>query len=150
MLLPLLPTHILSGVICIACGVGAMLSKKGQGRHVRLGDVYYWSLCWVCASAVLLGASHLRQDHSVILLGVLSFGSASIGRMAHRQRWHSWISTHIGGMGASYIAMLTALFVEEGENLPLLRKSPQILLRLLPTLFGMSLVALSLWRRRHQ
>jgi hypothetical protein len=122
---------------------------RREHRRARFGDVYYWSLCWLCASAVLLGSRHWARDRSVILLGALSFGSGSIGRLAHRRRWRSWISTHVGGMGISYIAMLTALFAEDGENLPLLRKSPLILLRILPSLLGMPLVARALWRRRH-
>lgn len=147
-LLPVLGTHILGGLICIVAGIGAMLSEKRRGRHGRFGSIYYWSLCWVCASATLLGALRWSQDHYLVLLGGLSFGSASIGRMARRRRWHGWVHRHVAGMGLSYITMLTAFYVEEGENLPLGKEIPHILHWLLPSLIGMPLVARALWRNR--
>ena len=123
---PLVGSHLLGGVICTLSGVGAMFSKKHWSRHIRLGNIYYWSLCWVCASATFLGALRWSEDYYLIVLGVLSLGSASIGRAARRRRWHGWVNTHVVAMGLSYIVMLTAFCVGEGETLPLVNKLPHV------------------------
>jgi hypothetical protein len=36
--------HILVGIVCVAAGVAAMLSRKRRGRHSTFGTIYYWSL----------------------------------------------------------------------------------------------------------
>jgi hypothetical protein len=93
-----------------------MFSEKRRGRHVRLGSIYYWSLCWVCASATFLAALRWSEDYHLVVLGVLSLGSASIGRAARRRRWHGWVKTHVVAMDLSYIVMLTAFYVGEGKT----------------------------------
>jgi len=145
---PLVGAHILGGVICTLSGLGAMASDKRAGRHVRLGSIYYWSLGWVCASATFLGALRWSDDYYLVILGVLSFGTASIGRAARRRRWHGWVNTHLVAMGLSYIVMLTAFCVGEGETLPLVNKLPHVSYWVLPSLIGMLFIARALCRHR--
>ena len=145
---PLVGAHILGGLICTLSGVGAMFSDKRRGRHVRFGSIYYWSLCWVCASATLLGALRWSEDYYLVMLGVLSLGSASIGRAARRRRWHGWVNTHLVAMGLSYIVMLTAFCVGEAETLPLINELPHMSYWVLPSLVGMSCIARALLRNR--
>ena len=148
MLLPVVGSHILGGLICIVSGIGAMLSEKRRGRHVSFGSIYYWFLGWVCASGTFLGALHWSQDYYLVLLAILSIGSASIGRMAHRRHWQGWAYTHVVGMSLSYVAMLTAFSVEDGENLLLGRDIPHILYWFLPSLIAVPLVTRALMRNR--
>jgi len=50
------------------------------------------------------------EDYHLFILGALSFGAASLGRTARRQRWRNWLKLHITGMGLSYIFLLTAFY----------------------------------------
>ena len=49
-------------------------------------------------------------------------------------------------MGASYIFMLTAFYVDNGKNLPLWRELPQIAFWLLPGAIGLPLILHALLR----
>lgn len=79
-------------------------------------------------------------------LGALSFAAAYAGRMAPRQRWHNWRRLHVMGMGASYILLVTAFYVDNGKNLPLWKELPQIAFWLLPSAFGIPIIAYVLSR----
>jgi hypothetical protein len=144
---PVVGSHVLGGVICTVSGIGAMFSEKRRGWHVRFGSIYYWSLCWVCASATFLGALRWSEDYYLVILGVLSLGAASIGRAARRWRWQGWVNTHVVAMGLSYIVMLTAFYVGEGETLTL-AKLPHVAYWVLPSLIGTPFIARALWRNR--
>ena len=74
----------------------------------------------------LLSISRWAEDYQLFALGALSFVAATIGRMARRRRWPSWARVHLAGMGASYILLITAFYVDNGPNLPLWRELPQI------------------------
>ena len=71
-------------------------------------------------------------NYHLFILGALSFGSAYFGRTAARRHWRQWPRLHLTGMGASYIVMLTAFYVDNGKNLPLWRELPQIAFWFLP------------------
>jgi hypothetical protein len=66
------------------------------------------------------------ENYHLFILGALSFASAYFGRTAARRRWQQWARIYLTGMGASYIFMLTAFYVDNGKNLPLCRELPQI------------------------
>ena len=138
--------HILVGAVCAAAGATAMLSRKGRGRHSTFGTVYYWSLALVVASATWLSAMRWAENYHLFFLGALSLLAASIARTALRRRWHNWVRLHIAGMGASYILMLTAFYVDNGKNLPLWKELPQIAFWLLPAALGLPLLLRALLR----
>ncbi len=138
--------HILVGAVCAAAGAIAMLSRKGRGRHSTFGTVYYWSLAFVVASATWLSAMRWAENYHLFFLGALSLLAASIARTALRRRWHNWVRLHIAGMGASYILMLTAFYVDNGRNLPLWKELPQIAFWLLPAALGLPLLLRALLR----
>jgi len=138
--------HILIGIGCVAAGAVAMLSSKGRGRHSAWGTAYYWSLAAVVATATWLSLARWAENYHLFFLGALSLIAASIARTALRQRWRNWVSLHIAGMGASYILMLTAFYVDNGKNLPLWKELPQIAFWLLPAALGMPLLAYALLR----
>jgi hypothetical protein len=138
--------HVLVGVACIITGAGAVLSTKGRGRHSNFGTIYYWCLAMIFASATALSVVRWVEDYHLFILGVLSFASACLGRRALRQRWRNWPPLHVVGMGASYILLLTAFYVDNGKNLPLWKELPQIAFWLLPSVIGITAIACVLLR----
>ena len=123
-----------------------MLCRKQRGRHPQAGTVYYWSLAVVAASMAVLGISRWAEDYHLFILGALSFLAATIGRTARRRQWPGWARIHMTGMGASYILMITAFYVDNGPNLPLWRELPPIAFWILPTLVGIPILLNALLR----
>jgi hypothetical protein len=128
--------HLAAGLVAVICGVVAMLSRKQSGRHPQAGTIYYWALSIVFATMTILALSRFAEDYDLFILGALSFTAATIGRMARRRLWTSWARIHMTGMGASYILLITAFYVDNGPNLPLWRLLPPIAFWILPTLIG--------------
>jgi hypothetical protein len=138
--------HVLVALACIVTGVVAMLSNKRPGRHPTFGTIYYWCLSLVFASATVLSVIRWAQDYHLFILGVLSFATATVGRTARRRRWRNWVRLHIIGMGASYILLLIAFYVDNGKNLPLWKDLPSLTYWLIPTILGVPLVIRALLR----
>ena len=138
--------HVLLGIACVIAGLIAMLSEKRRGRHPTFGTIYYWCLLAVFASATALAAVRWAADYHLFILGALSFGAASLGRTARRQRWRSWAKLHITGMGLSYILLLTAFYVDNGHSLPLWRELPPIAYWLVPGAVGIPIILWTLMR----
>jgi hypothetical protein len=53
---------------------------------------------------------------------------------------------HLSGMGASYILMLTAFYVDNGRNLPLWKELPEAAFWILPGAIGVPLILHALFR----
>ena len=140
--------HVLAGLTCVASGAVAMLSRKGLGRHSNFGTIYFWGLVAVFASATGLALVRWAEDYPLFALAALAMASAWFGHTALHQRWRGWVRLHIAGMGASYIFLLTAFYVDNGKNLPLWRHLPQIAFWLLPSAVGLPIVASALVRHR--
>jgi hypothetical protein len=113
-----------AGPAAVMAGAFAMLSRKRPGRHPQAGTVYYWALAVVFVTMSALAFSRWNEDYHLFILGLLSFVAATIGRTARRQLGPSWPRTHMTGMAASYILMITAFYVDNGPNLPLWRELP--------------------------
>lgn len=144
--LAVLAVHVPFGLACVVTGIVAMLSKKGRGRHPTFGTIYYWCLAVVFASATALAAMRWAENYHLFILGLLSFAAASFGRMARRRGWRGWVTPHIGGMGLSYILLLTAFYVDNGKSLPLWKELPSIAYWLLPGAVGLPLIVRALLR----
>jgi hypothetical protein len=138
--------HILLGIACTVTGVIAMLSQKRAGRHPRYGTIYFWCLTGVFLTATGLAAVRWAEDYHLFILGALSFAAACLGRQARRQRWRNWVKLHITGMGASYILLMTAFYVDNGKSLPLWKELPPIAYWLLPAAVGIPLIVRALLR----
>jgi hypothetical protein len=136
--------HIPLGVACVVVGVVAMFSKKRRGRHTTFGQIYYWSLLALFASAAFLSVMRWAENYHLFILGALSFASAWFGRAALRQHWRYWAMLHITGMGLSYILMLIAFYVDNGKQLPLWEDLPHFMYWLLPLIVGIPLVVRAL------
>ncbi len=138
--------HVLAGLIGVAIGAAAMLSRKGRGRHSTFGTTYFWSLVAVFLSATALSIVRWAENYPLFVLGALAMTSAYAGRMAARRRWPGFVRWHIAGMGASYVFLLTAFYVDNGKNLPLWRALPQIAFWCLPAVIGAPIIAYALLR----
>jgi hypothetical protein len=144
--LAFIAVHIAAGSVCVISGLAAMLSPKQAGRHPKLGTVYFWALAIVCLTMTALSIFRWAEDYHLFILGVLSFLAATMGRMVRRRLWSSWPRLHMSGMGISYILLITAFYVDNGENLPLWRELPHAVFWLLPTAIGAPILLNALLR----
>jgi hypothetical protein len=136
--------HILLGLACIVTGAIAMLSKKRAGRHPQNGTIYFWCLAGVFLTAAGLAAVRWAEDYHLFILGALAFAAAFFGRRARRERWRHWVRLHISGMGASYVLLLTAFYVDNGKSLPLWKELPPVTYWLLPAAIAIPLIVRAL------
>lgn len=141
MFLTVVGVHILLGLTCVVTGAIAMLSRKRAGRHPRNGTIYFWCLAGIFLTATSLAAVRWDQDYHLFVLGALSFAAACLGRQARR---HYWIRLHIAGMGASYLLLLIAFYVDNGKSLPLWKELPSTAYWLLPAVIGIPLIVRAL------
>jgi hypothetical protein len=144
--LSIIGVHVLFGLAAVTIGALAMLSKKGRGRHSNFGTIYFWCLSGVFVTMSALSFMRWAENYHLFILGTLSFASALFGRTAVQWRLHQWPRLHVTGMGASYILLLTAFYVDNGKNLPLWRELPQIAFWVLPSAAGVPLILYALLR----
>jgi hypothetical protein len=74
----------------------------------------------------------LGRGLPLFILGALSFAAAYLGRQARRQRRRNWARLHIIGMGASYVLLLIAFYVDNGKQLPIWKELSHFTYWLLP------------------
>lgn len=134
--LAVIALHIAAGLVCAMAGAVAMLSRKEAGRHPQAGTVYYRALAIVFLTMTVIAVFRWSEDYHLVILGVLSFLTATVGRQARRRLWPNWARAHMTGMGASYVLLVTAFYVDNGPNLPLWRLLPHIVFWLLPAAIG--------------
>ena len=146
--LALVALHVAAGFICVIAGAVAMLSHKAPGRHPQAGAVYYWALAVVFITMLLIGVSRWAEDYHLVTLGALSFLAGTLGRRARRRQWPHWTRTHMAGMGASYILLVTAFYVDNGPNLPLWRLLPPVAFWFLPASIGAPILVYALLRHQ--
>jgi len=144
--LAIVGAHVLLGLAAVIAGAVAMLSPKRRGRHSDMGTAYFWCLSGVFATMSALSLMRWAENYPLFMLGALAMLCAVLGRTAARRRWRQWPRLHLTGMGASYIAMLTAFYVDNGKNLPLWRDFPEIALWILPSTIGVPVILLALLR----
>ncbi|MER5599894.1 hypothetical protein [Streptomyces sp. NPDC002265] len=140
--LAFLSVHVLAAMVAVVAGSGAALvRRKGRGRHTRFGSAYFWAICVVFASAAALASMRLREDWKLLAIGAVAFAGAFVGRWVRRRYW-SGDTAHIVGMGGSFVAMLTAFYVDNGRQLPVWDRLPTVAYWLLPAAVGGPLI----WR----
>ena len=132
--------HVAFGSAAVVTGAAAMLGRKGRGRHSNSGMVYFWCLAGVFVTMSALSFMSWAENYYLFILGTLSFTAAYFGRTVARRHWPRWARLHVTCMGASYILMITAFYVDNGKNLPLWRELPQVAFWILPTLIGAPLI----------
>jgi hypothetical protein len=149
--LTVLAVHVPAGLFAVAEGAVAAITPKGSARHVRAGRWYYRALCVVFATALVLAALRWRQDYQFALIGAVAFAAGSFG-VWHRRRHRPGHGGHIAGMAGSYIAMLTAFYVDNGPHLPIWDRLPPLTFWFLPAVIGAPLTVRAIARhcRPHQ
>src|SRR5687768_10829076 len=111
-----------------------MRATKRRGPHTRLGETYHWVMLAVCVSAAGMAALAWQRIWWFLPIAAFSYANALVGYLAAKRRRRAWLRWHVGGMGGSYIALVTALLVVNvGEALPIVW--------LLPTVVGSPLIA---------
>jgi hypothetical protein len=144
--LTFLAVHVMAAFTALVSGAWAGLVRdKERGRHTRSGDFYVSAICVVFATATGMAVMRWREDYHLFLIGAVAFGAALTGLLARRRHWPG-DAAHIIGMGGSYIAMLTAFYVDNGKQLPLWDRLPTAAYWLLPALIGTPLVYRALRR----
>jgi hypothetical protein len=146
--LAFLAVHVIAGLTAVATGAVAALARKGSPRHIRAGRWFYRAITVVFATATILAAVRWRQDYYLFIIGAVAFAAATIGYQ-HRRRHRPGDTGHIAGMGAAYVAMLTAFYVDNGPRLPLWDRLPAWAFWLLPTAIGAPVIARAVIRARH-
>jgi uncharacterized membrane protein HdeD (DUF308 family) len=144
--LAIVGVHVVFGLAAVIAGVVAMVSGKGRGRHSKWGTIYFWFLFGVFGTMSALSFMRWAENYHLFILGTLSFASACLGRLAARRRRQQWLRFHLVAMGASYILMITAFYVDNGKNLPVWRELPQIAFWLLPSAIGTPVILYSVFR----
>jgi hypothetical protein len=139
--------HIPAGVLATFLGAGAMLAAKGGPAHIWRGRAYLLALAVVCATGLALVATRGPRFLHLAPLGVLA---ASLGAIGYFARPRPRASLHIVGMGLSYIAMLTAFYVDNGPKLPGWRLLPPLAFWILPTFIGAPLIVRAMRRHTRQ
>jgi uncharacterized membrane protein len=145
--LAFLAVHVAGGLTAVAAGAVAALARKGSPRHVRAGRWYYLAITVVFGTATVLAVLRWRQDYYLFIFGAVAFTAATIGYL-HRRRRRPGDTVHIAGLGISYVAMLTAFYVDNGPRLPLWDHLPILTFWLLPAAVGAPVIARAVRRTR--
>jgi uncharacterized membrane protein len=138
--LAVVAVHVLIALAAVIVGIVAMLSKKGRGRHSRFGLLYFRLMCAVFATATVLAVMRWAHDWHLFVLGALAFVLATMGKIAIHRGAPARFRVHASMMGASYIVLLTAFYVDNGKNLPLWRDLPSVAYWTLPALVGVPII----------
>ncbi|HYK63684.1 MAG TPA: DUF2306 domain-containing protein [Patescibacteria group bacterium] len=144
--LSILAIHVPLGLLAVVTGAIAMLKEKRRGGHTRFGSIYFWSLGALFVTSTALAAMRWSDDYHLFVLGALAFAAAILGREVRRRRWNMRVDLHVVAMGVSYIAMITAFYVDNGKNLPLWRDLPCAAYWLIPSAVGIPLIVRALAR----
>ena len=145
--LAFLAVHVLAGLTAVAAGAAAALTRKGSPRHVSAGRLYYRAITVVFATATALAIMRWRQDYHLLVIGAVAF-TAAVAGVQHRRRHRPGDTGHIAAMGTSYVAMLTAFYVDNGPHLPLWDHLPSLSFWFLPAAIGAPLTARAVRRAR--
>jgi uncharacterized membrane protein len=146
-LLILIALHVACGVVAVACGAGAMLTRKGSRRHRRFGRAYVIVLVLLCGTAAVLAGLDWGHRWNLIVLGAVALSCAAVGYGAIRLARPARVAVHLSGMGVGYIAMLTAFYVDNGPRLPVWSLLPPLWLWLLPAAIGVPIIVRAVLRQ---
>ena len=138
--------HVAAGLASVATGIIAMLSQKGRGQHANFGTIYFCCLSAVFVPMTALAAVRWAEDYYLFILGAGSMAAALAGRLAVRRRWRRRLRLHAIGMGISYMLLLTAFYVDNGDSLPLWKELPGWAFWVLPSAAGLPILVYVLLR----
>lgn len=133
-------------MIAVVAGVVAMLSRKGACWHRRAGVAYLVAMAAVAVTAAGLVATRGPQFNHLLAFAVVAVVLAFGGYLMRRGNQ----GFHIAGMGLSYVAMLTAFYVDNGPKLPFWNQFPDIVFWIGPALIGLPLIIRAMRRRGYR
>jgi uncharacterized membrane protein HdeD (DUF308 family) len=145
--LAFLALHVLAGITAVLTGATAALARKGSHRHIRAGRWYYTAISVVFGTAAALSVMRWARDYQLFIIGAVAFAAATVGFL-HRRLHRPGDTGHIAGMGISYVAMLTAFYVDNGPHLPLWDRLPTLTFWLLPSAIGAPIITRAITRAR--
>jgi uncharacterized membrane protein len=140
--------HVLCGLGAVTAGVVAMRTRKGSLRHRRAGRVWLVGLGGLCVTALVLASLDWAHRWHLAVLAVVAAGMAAVGFLGARRRWRGWRAAHIVGMGGSFVAALTAFYVDNGPRLPVWNLLPPTAFWFLPAVIGLPVLLRALRRER--
>lgn len=138
--------HIAIALSCVVGGLFAMLSEKGQRRHIVAGKVYYWSMA--CSLVTIVMMSVMRWPHNIhlLMIGLFAFTFTHLGRRLARNKKTNWTRSHTVLMGLSYVLLLTGFYVDNGKNLPFWKQFSQAFFWVFPSIVGLPIIVYTLFR----
>ncbi len=144
----LVAVHILAGIACVLTGAASALAKKRRGRHSTAGRMYLVAYAVVFGTASGMALVRWERDAHLFFVGLVGFVLAAVGLAARRR--HGRLSTpiHIAAMGGSYVALLTAFYVDNGPRLPLWSLLPPKSFWFLPSAVGVPIILRAIVRHR--
>lgn len=75
----LIISHVVAGFISLITGLlGAFIGKKGGKLHKQSGRIFYWAMCWIFISALMI-ISFVRFNPFLLVIAVFSFYMAFSG-----------------------------------------------------------------------
>jgi hypothetical protein len=134
-----LAVHVLAGVVCVVSGAVAASARKRPGRHPRAGTVYVCGLLVLVVTAGVLAVVRWPHDVHLLLIACLTAAFGGAGWWVRRRRPAGWMRWHGMAMAASYVALLTGFYVDNGSQLPLWDRLPTVAYWVLPALVGVPL-----------
>ena len=137
--------HIAAGLVAVVAGVVAMVSRKGGRVHIGFGRTYVVAIALVFTSMAVLAIIRWPHDNHLALLGLIALVATLVGFVNRRR--HGDDRWHILAMGASYVVLLTAFYVDNGPFLPIWNLLPTWALWVIPSLVGAPLIARAIARR---
>jgi len=134
-----LAVHVLAGVVCVVAGAAAASARKRPGRHPRAGTVYVCGLLGLVLTAGVLAVVRWPHDVQLLLIACVTAAFGGAGWWIRRRRADGWMRWHGMAMAASYVALLTGFYVDNGPQLPLGDRLPTVAYWVLPALVGVPL-----------
>lgn len=137
--------HIIAGITCVVSGIVSMVSRKGGRIHITFGRVYVGGMAVVFATMAIMAVIRWPLDNHLAVMGLVALVATGLGFLNRRRhRSDTW---HILAMGVSYVALLTAFYVDNGPALPVWSLLPPWVFWVLPTIVGAPLIAIAIGRR---
>jgi len=137
--------HIVAGMVSVATGVVAILSRKGRRTHIVFGRIYVAAVGVLFATMVILATIRWPHDNHLAVLGLIALVVTILGYVNRRRHGADWL--HILAMGSSFVVVLTAFYVDNGRFLPLWNLLPPWTLWVIPSIVGAPLIARAILRR---
>ncbi|REK71912.1 DUF2306 domain-containing protein [Paenibacillus paeoniae] len=132
--------HIIAGTICLLAGAIAMGARKRKGVHTLVGETYHAFYLIVFVTSIAMAIMKWSELYYLFFIALFSYGQALYGYLARKRKRDNWLRKHIVGMLGSYIGVITAILVTNGESITRLAGIPTLLLWFIPTLIGTPLI----------